>query len=107
MSAQSGRKLLVTGASGLLGLNLGVQMAARYAVTGIANSHPLAGLPFELLRADLSRPGAFEAALEQVKPDWVLHAAALASPGATRAGLGVAYDPDSSLGVYWVLVLDD
>ncbi len=34
-------------------------------------------------------------------------AAALASPGASRAGLGVAYDPNSSLGVYWVLVLDD
>lgn len=79
MSARPGRKLLVTGASGLLGLNLGVQMAARYSVTGIANSHPLGGLPFELLRADLARPGAFEAVLEQVKPDWVLHAAALAS----------------------------
>lgn len=32
-------------------------------------------------------------------------AAALATPGATRAGLGVAYDPNSAHGVYWVLVL--
>lgn len=31
-------------------------------------------------------------------------AAALATP-ATRAGLGVAYDPNSTHGVYWVLVL--
>ena len=32
-------------------------------------------------------------------------AAALASPGAGRAGLGVFYDPASQNGVYWVLVL--
>jgi uncharacterized protein YkwD len=32
-------------------------------------------------------------------------AAALAERTATRAGLGVAYEPASSLGVYWVLVL--
>lgn len=34
-------------------------------------------------------------------------AAAIANPAATRAGLGVAYDPNSSYGVYWVLILDD
>jgi len=32
-------------------------------------------------------------------------AAALVTPTAKRAGLGVAYDPNSSMGVYWVLVL--
>lgn len=34
-------------------------------------------------------------------------AAAIADPTAKRAGLGVAYDPNSTHGVYWVLVLDD
>ncbi len=34
-------------------------------------------------------------------------AAALADRTAKRAGLGVAYDPNSTHGVYWVLVLDD
>jgi uncharacterized protein YkwD len=34
-------------------------------------------------------------------------AAALAEKGATRAGIGVAYDANSTYGVYWVLVLDD
>lgn len=29
---------------------------------------------------------------------------ALAAPGVSRAGLGVAYDPNSAYGVYWVLV---
>ena len=34
-------------------------------------------------------------------------AAALADKSATRAGLAVVYDPNSSYGVYWVLLLDD
>lgn len=34
-------------------------------------------------------------------------AAALAERTATRAGVGVAYDPDSTYGVYWILLLDD
>lgn len=34
-------------------------------------------------------------------------AAALADPRAKRAGLAVAYDPNSAYGVHWVLVLDD
>lgn len=34
-------------------------------------------------------------------------AAAIANPAATRAGLGVAYDANSSYGVYWVLILGD
>jgi uncharacterized protein YkwD len=34
-------------------------------------------------------------------------AAAIADFTARRAGLGVAYDPNSTHGVYWVLVLDD
>jgi uncharacterized protein YkwD len=34
-------------------------------------------------------------------------AAVLADRTATRAGLGVTYDANSTYGVYWVLVLDD
>lgn len=34
-------------------------------------------------------------------------AAAIADPTGKRAGLGVAYEPNSTHGVYWVLVLDD
>jgi uncharacterized protein YkwD len=32
-------------------------------------------------------------------------AAAIADASATKAGLGVAYDANSTYGVYWVLVL--
>lgn len=34
-------------------------------------------------------------------------AAVLNERSASRAGLGVAYDPNSTYGVYWVLLLDD
>ena len=34
-------------------------------------------------------------------------ATAIAEQAARRAGIGVAYDPNSTYGVYWVLVLDD
>lgn len=72
------KKLLVTGASGLLGLNLCLDAAPRYAVTGLTNSHGLQGAPFTLLPADLTQPGAFGRALEVVRPDGVVHTAALA-----------------------------
>ena len=31
----------------------------------------------------------------------------LTDRAATRAGIGVAYEPNSTYGVYWVLLLDD
>jgi uncharacterized protein YkwD len=34
-------------------------------------------------------------------------ASVLTTGTATKAGLGVAYDPNSTYGVYWVLLLDD
>jgi dTDP-4-dehydrorhamnose reductase len=79
VSARRGKKLLVTGASGLLGLNLGFQLAGRYQITGLTHSQELRGAPFDVVQADLSKPGAFARVLEQVRPDLVVHAAALAS----------------------------
>jgi dTDP-4-dehydrorhamnose reductase len=73
------RKLLVTGASGLLGVNLGFQAAGRYRVSGVTNSHVLRGAPFEGIAGDLAENGLFARILEQVRPDAVIHAAALAN----------------------------
>ena len=77
-SAGRGKKLLVTGASGLLGLNLGFQLAGRYQITGITHSHALRGAPFDVIQADLGKAGTFGKILERVRPDLVVHAAALA-----------------------------
>jgi dTDP-4-dehydrorhamnose reductase len=74
-----GKKVLVTGASGLLGLNLGFQAAGRYRVTGVVNSNSLTHAPFEVVSADLGIPGTFARILERARPDFVIHAAALAN----------------------------
>lgn len=73
------KHVLVTGASGLLGLNLALQVTNRIRVTGVTNSHSLNGAPFTVLQADLAQPGAFARLVEQVKPDEVVHCAAQAN----------------------------
>jgi len=71
-------RVLVTGASGLLGSNLALQAVARYSVVGITHQHPLADPGFETLQADLLAPGAVARVLDETQPDWVIHCAALA-----------------------------
>ncbi|HMN62184.1 MAG TPA: SDR family oxidoreductase [Anaerolinea sp.] len=75
------KTLLVTGASGLLGLNLCLDQAAagRYRVVGQANRHALQGAPFPVLQADLARPGEFARLLAETRADTVVHTAALAN----------------------------
>jgi len=73
------KKLLVTGASGLLGLNLCLDAAGRFDVTGLVNHNSLIGAPFSILQADLTQPGEFARVLRQVRPDGVVHAAAQAN----------------------------
>jgi dTDP-4-dehydrorhamnose reductase len=73
------KRLLVTGASGLLGLNLALQTMDRFHVTGVTNSHSLNGAPFAVLNVDLSRPGAFSRLVDQSRPDVVVHCAAQAN----------------------------
>lgn len=71
-------RVLVTGASGLLGSNLALHAAAQYAVVGVTNQHPLTRAPFATLQADLLAPGAVARVLDETQPDWVVHCAALA-----------------------------
>src|SRR5512143_1828976 len=70
-------RLLVTGASWLLGLNLSLAMHRRHAITGVDRSR-LVGVPFELLRADLLDAGAEARILDSVRPEAVVHCAAWA-----------------------------
>jgi dTDP-4-dehydrorhamnose reductase len=74
-------RLLVTGVSGLLGLNLALQVADRFQVTGVLRGKRciLANgrAPFETALADLTLPGEAGRLLEQVQPDVLVHCAAL------------------------------
>lgn len=70
-------RLLITGASGLLGLNVAMDASRDHEVTGVQRQY-LAGTPFHTIQADLLESGSFERVLEQSKPDAVIHCAALA-----------------------------
>lgn len=79
-------RLLVTGASGLLGLNLSL-LAARlgHDVIGLVNSRELRDVPFEVRRVDLLSTGSALAEIETIRPDAIVHCAAVANINAAEA----------------------
>ena len=74
-------RILITGASGLLGINLAIELARKHTVIGTVNQHGLdqAVVPFDVIQVDLLQQGAVEQTLETSLPDWVIHCAALAN----------------------------
>jgi dTDP-4-dehydrorhamnose reductase len=84
-------RILVTGASGLLGLNFSLEFASQHEVIGVVNLHGLRNIPFQLLQVDLSLPGAAERMIEQVQPDVIFHCAALANVDRCEQDPEIAY----------------
>jgi len=78
-------RILVTGASGLLGLNLALEAAKDHIVFGLTHSHSLQTDAFQVIEGDLLEPGTIERLLDQTQPDWVIHCAALAIVDACEA----------------------
>jgi dTDP-4-dehydrorhamnose reductase len=72
-------RVLITGASGLLGLNTALEAARHHTVFGQVNSRRLNTNLFEVIQADLLAPGSLPRLLDQTRPDWVIHCAALAN----------------------------
>jgi len=73
------KKLLVTGASGLLGLNLALKAAdLGWDVTGWSGRRALARVPFSAEQVDLANPEDIPARISMFAPDLVIHCAALA-----------------------------
>ena len=71
------KKILVTGASGLLGLNIAVEAAKDFEVYGVAHNNPVQSPDFTMLSGDLLAPGTIKQLFDQTQPDWVIHCAAL------------------------------
>lgn len=82
--------------------NTAQTLAAAYAKTGAQPALPPGAVVMRLSAGYTTFAEAFSG-WRAVPAD----AAAIADFTAKRAGLGVAYEPNSSHGVYWVLVLDD
>jgi dTDP-4-dehydrorhamnose reductase len=71
-------RVLVTGASGLLGVNVALEALTRYEVVGAVNGTPLHAPGFDTLQIDLLEPDAPARLLDESRADWVIHCAALA-----------------------------
>jgi dTDP-4-dehydrorhamnose reductase len=87
-------RILITGASGLVGLNLALEAARRglredsggekvegegcYEVIGTVNRNPLKTGAFKVATSDLLVPGEPERLIDNTEPDWVINCAALA-----------------------------
>jgi dTDP-4-dehydrorhamnose reductase len=84
-------RILITGASGLLGGRLSLLLSPDHVTTGLIRNRP-APEGIEAVAADLTDGIATAAALDRARPDAVIHCAALADPEVcerepTRAGL--------------------
>jgi len=71
-------KLLITGASGLLGINLAMEAMSEHDVYGVDRGK-LKSPPFPISKANFFDSNAFIPALDSVQPDWVINCAALAN----------------------------
>ena len=105
------QRILVTGASGLLGINLALEASREHTIFGLVNDHrlnPTISFPAMLssiarlystarlgttssenrlvvVQGDLVVPGTVERLLDEIQPDWVIHCAALANLDACEA----------------------
>jgi len=70
-------KLLITGVSGLLGINLAQEMMNAHDIVG-ADRGKLIHAPFKVLHGDLLNADTLDSALDSAQPEWLINCAALA-----------------------------
>ncbi|MFW5713959.1 MAG: SDR family oxidoreductase [Brevefilum sp.] len=77
--------LLITGATGLLGLNLSLLAVDQgHRVTGLSRTRDLSGQPFSLVKIDLVETEAVLQKIGDISPDAIIHCAALANLNAAE-----------------------
>lgn len=91
-------RLLVTGASGLLGLNLSLKAVEQgHTVTGMVHSRWMEKVPFDLQQIDLLNTSEAITAIERSQPDAIIHCAALADLNAAEKSPDLAYQINSNV----------
>ena len=71
-------RLLITGASGLLGINLAMEAMREHEVIGIDRGK-LKSTPFQVFKAAILRTDEINSILDSTSPDWFINCAALAN----------------------------
>ena len=71
-------RLLITGASGLLGINLAMEAMREHEVIGVDRGK-LKSAPFQVLRADILKMDEINSTLDATNPNWMVNCAALAN----------------------------
>ena len=69
-------RLLVTGASGLLGSNLVLEAGDRLDITAVVYQNPVEFETASVVQADLTDDGVAQSLVRDCAPDWVVHCAA-------------------------------
>lgn len=82
-------RLLITGASGLLGINLAQETMAAHEVVGVDRGK-LVNAPFKVIKRDLLESNAVEVILAKARPDWLINCAALTDLEACEANPDLA-----------------
>lgn len=74
------KKLLVTGASGFLGWNICREAHKSWEIFGTVFTHPVKIKGTKIVQTDLTRFSEFKKVFNEIRPDAVIHTAALSSP---------------------------
>ena len=82
-------KLLLTGVSGLLGINFAQEMMEAHEIIGVDRGK-LVNAPFRILKQDLLDADAVESVLDLAQPEWLVNCAALADLEACEAAPDIA-----------------
>jgi dTDP-4-dehydrorhamnose reductase len=70
-------RILVTGVSGLLGINFSQEMMNSHEIIGVDRGK-LSRAPFKVLKRDILEAGTVDSILDSVQPEWLVNCAALA-----------------------------
>ena len=89
-------RLLITGASGLLGLNLALDAGRNHEVVGVDRSK-LASAPFRILQTDLLDKDAISRAIDEIRPHAIIHCAAIADVDACESDPDLAHRTNAEL----------
>ena len=71
-------RLLITGASGLLGINLAMEAMREHEVIGVDRGK-LKSARFQVLKADILKMDEIKSTLDVINPNWMVNCAALAN----------------------------